>query len=490
MTPAPGSANSLVYVSWNKYCPQSKKVWEALRTHCKGFHNAGDFCCHDRDGLDNIYSKTLDDMLRHCRLAVILLSAKHATSPSWWQDEVLRLLIPANGRHLTVVWQQINEFNVPPCLAEITPLERHSKSLWSPNKLNDSALLVSQKIKDEWDRTPSFSHALPDLPPSQPKGFEAPITPLPISHVALVISPSGSDEPSRHSYVFSLYRRHHEAEHYELLTQLGEACGIYTSPWSTRTPTTQAPQAQTSHDEEPPKAPPECPVLLRLLEWAQRQNSEFILEIFAPQALLHLDWGEVLVPYWTQKKPLVKAYSFLLRSWDRLNPISQARQPRLQQKWQILNSSNGAWAWVDGNTFKSNDENTVLMSPQSVAIQRSTSLARHEQREWLHAVLRSMVPLALWRHSPGEPDETATSAAAAHATALDHCQQALQPSPASSSPEGPDLLDNLAQRRLGAAAEALRPYAILVDHPSRRPALDSSGVSPPPRGPSDLFVSV
>jgi hypothetical protein len=415
-------------------------------------------------------------------------------APSWWDDEVKGLLIPAfEGR---LLWQQIEDCSVTADLASITPLLWHG-SQWSDKNLKRSTLEASKRIKAEWEQTPTFSHALPDPPPSQSKGFEAAITPLPISHVALVIRPTREVVQSQPRYTFSLYHRHHDAEHYDLLTHLGEARGFYTFPWSTRSPTTRAPQAQTSHDEEPPKAPPECPVLLRLLEWAQRQDSEFILEIFAPQALLHLNWGELLAPPAEDLEPLVQAHPFLLRSSDRLGRDYQSKTQRLHQKWELLNSPNGSWSWVDGNSFQPANWSSVLSAPHQVAIQRSTPLAERERRDWLRGVLRSMVPLALWPHPstpPPSPKDTPDADTAAHHPEDAHpkvmalCQQALQVCPPQTRPPEPDL-DQLAQLRFANQVRALKHYAILVDHPTRRPLLEDADPFQSSPNTTDLLIS-
>ncbi|MFN9630978.1 MAG: hypothetical protein ACK59A_12230 [Cyanobacteriota bacterium] len=449
-----------------------------------------------------LYPRTpLDDLLGTFRLVIVLLSATHALSPGWWVDEVKRLLIPAFERRL--FWQQIEDFTVTDDLASITPLLWYG-SQWSEKNLKRSTLEASKRIKAEWEQTPTFSHSLPTPPATPSQAADAPEPGLPISHVALVIQPTLEVVQSKPRYTFSLYHRHHDDEHYNLLPHHGEARGSYPFPWASGATASREPQAQASLDEDPPREdhqplmePQVCPVLLRLLEWAQRQDSEFILEIFAPHALLHLNWGDLLAPPTQELEPLVQAHPFLLRSSDRLGKDYQSKAQRLRQKWEQLKSPNSSWSWVDGDTFQPMDWSKVLSAPRQVAIQRSTPLAEHGRKDWLRAVVRSMVPLALWPHPstpPTSPKDTPNAATVAshsedpHTKVLALCQQALQGCPPQSGSQEPDL-DQLAQLRFANQAEDLKHYAILVDHPSRRPLLDDADPfqsSPPP---NDLLIS-
>jgi hypothetical protein len=485
MTPTPDSANTLVYVSWNENCPISKKTWDFLDVNCLGFHDIPEFQCTDRAGLSRLYRGIpLDDLLGTFRLVIILLSAKHASSARWWADEVMNRLIPAHERgEILLFWQQIEKIpSIPIYFQQRCPLMPFRDNGWKPNKIKESTLQLSNKIKEQWELVPVVSQSLPCLQKNQPQAVELQDPPLPISHVALVIHETPNIRCPQPLYTFSLYRRPHDVEPYELLTYLDDARGSYPFPWS----------VQPANPKQPKTKSPFCPVLHRLLRWAQRQNTEFILEIFAPEALLHLNWGELLAPSLGELEPLVQAHPFLLRSTDRLSQDYQSRSGRLQQKWECLQSHPASWTWVDGNACHPPDWQTVMTTVHQVAIQRSAPLAEPGRRDWLKAVLRSMVPLALWPHpstpppSPKNPPLTdIASTEDPHTKVLGLCQQALQ----GLSPRPEPDLDQLAQLRFANQAENLKHYAILVDHPTRRPLLDDVDPFHSSPAPTDLLIS-
>lgn len=476
MTPTPDSANTLVYVSWNQGCDISRKVWKALHTQCKGFHDTPSFSCVDRNDLDRDFQgQPLKTLVVKFRLVVILLSAEYSNSPRWWVDEVKELLIPTcQNRQLT--WQQIAPLNVPSPLAGLVPLSNGYPNQWTSTKLDAFANNLSKKILQLWQEVPTFSKSLPE-PQMSPAPSDAPPPALPISHVALVISPPGNKE-GRRTYDFALYHRQPTDTSYELLTQIRDARGTYPLPWATST-NTEADQLSS-----PGQTSPSCPVLERLLEWAQRQNHRFVLEIFAPLALLQEPWGHLLVPLplGGKREVLVKARPFLLRSWERLHPDFNSYSDYLKEKYHHITSGQ-PWTWMDECTFQPDNLSNHQSDPSHVAVHRATPLASQDQAHWLHAVVNSMVPLALWPHSPPPPrapdPPTGTAPPDPHTTVLDQCLQALQTSPTHSS--WPDL-DRLAQLRFTARPAALRHYAILVDHPTRRPPPDVSSTD-------DLMIS-
>jgi hypothetical protein len=483
MTPSPESAHSLVYVSWNELCLTSQKIWGSLKMHCGPIEANSKFRCLDRAGLPaHNLSDDLDRHLRSFSLVIILLSAKHS-SPRWWNDEVNRLLIPAhrNGE-ITLLWQQIEKTSiVPPYLQQLTPLILFEDNEWKANKISDSTLQLSNIIKKKWDdiikdkRDDAVSLSLARLQENQPQAVEIQNPCLKISHVALVISNPG-DKEGRLTYDFALYHRRPTDTTYELLNQISDSRGAYPFPWTSST------VIEADKPSSPNQASPSCPVLDRLLEWAQRQNHRFVLEIFAPLALLKEPWGYLLVPLRGKREVLVKARPFVLRSWERLQPSFNSDSDYLKQKFHRITSGQ-PWTWMDECTFQPDNLSNHQSDPSHVAVHRATPLASQDQAHWLDAVVNSMVPLALWPHSPPPPSApdppTGTAPPDPHTTVLDQCLQALQTSPTHSS--WPDL-DRLAQLRFTARPAALRHYAILVDHPTRRPPPDVSSTD-------DLMIS-
>jgi hypothetical protein len=212
---------------------------------------------------------------------------------------------------------------------------------------------------------------------------------------------------------------------------------------------------------------PRCAILHQLLSHAQRVPREFVLEIFAPSPLLDADWGQLQVPVLGADQPLAKAHPFLLRPWERLQSDYKSRSDCLRRKHAKLRQGEGEWHDCDAWDQLNENLRTAHAEDAVVALRRTRSIPRAARKDWLDAVLGSMVPLAIWprlAHGDAAMDPEASGR-------LEACLKRLKLGHTPHDrPRCPDL-DALARDRWREAHAELHAFTLLVDHPHRRPAL-------------------
>jgi hypothetical protein len=492
---SPARAKELVYVSWCRSCSSSRKVWAAIETHLRslkqtsalrnrkrspsdqnnseGLPNDMDLSClawRDADAWAADHGQVaIDQVVRECRLAVVLYSADYGSDHWCRQGELLPLLEAAGeeeGR-ICLVWLQVAPGDVPSVLREITPLIKDEKTLWSAANRNRSAVDVARALIQAWSEADVFAQTLAEDRKRLPEGERAISPPVKASHLAIVIEPTGDDNKQQKAYTYALYRRPLGSDAYEpphdYAACSGQTRGDYPYPWLVETPESK---------EDPVRLI--CSILDRYLRWAQQQPEPFVVEIFAPDELLDQDWSQLQVPAGEECQWLIQAHPFLLLARSRLLSCHAHKADYLALKSAGLSLGTGQWIEADGLT-KSHRFKPVLTQPEQVALRWSKPMPadRHECLECLKGIVHSMVPLALWPRHPVE--------AAALTTSLETLGLT---DPATGRPRCPDL-DQLARKRWENAETIPIDCAIVVDHPARRPPslLESQRLAGPETSP-------
>lgn len=308
----------------------------------------------------------------------------------------------------------------------------------------------------------------------------------PADVVALVLAPSGGEQPGLRAFLWKAF-----------VQRAGET-GYQDIP-------NGAIGAAPSVTKET------LPELLQCLKrWIDTEFEDVsVLEIFAPQDLLDEDWGGISVEGGDAPKPLHAYQPYLLRSSDRLlNPQWNHRRGALKRMHHHLVEGDGAWLPQD----KLNKTETLetldgkVLAPEAgeeviAAIRCLQATTLSNRTSWLQSVLRSMAPLVVW------PSRTGCLAEDQIQTCLRQLRLNREDTSQIGSvdrPHCPDLA-HLAWARQKWDDPTLDPrgLTILVDHPDRgpdrlllqalfAPTLPGPSPAPPVEGsspPAQLLIS-
>jgi hypothetical protein len=479
---SPASAKRLIYVSWCPSCPSSKKVWQAIETNLLSWKQTSALLNRDRSPSDQNSSEgvqgdidrccfawrdanawavdhgrvDIDHVVRECRLAIVLYSATYG-SDHWCRQVELMPLLKAGqeeGR-IRLVWLQVAPGDVPSELAEITPLIKYGRTLWSTANRSQSAVAAARALMEAWTEADVFAQHLAEERFAEgraglPGGESATSQSVNGSHLAIVIEPTEEAVGNRQHkpYIYALYRRIAGSDVYEMphdsAASLGQICGDYPYPWVVEQPASSA---------EPVRLI--CPILERYLLWAQQQPEPFVVEIFAPDELLDQDWSQLHVPAGEERQWLIHGHPFLLLARSRLLSCHAHKSDYLAHKFAGLSRGTGHWIEADGLT-KSHRFKPVMRGKDQVALRWNGPMAA-DRSEGLKGVVHSMVPLAVWPRHPVEADALITSLVTLGLS-----------DPATGRPRCPDL-DEFARKRWENAEDIPIDCTVVVDHPARRP---------------------
>jgi hypothetical protein len=325
-----------------------------------------------------------------------------------------------------------------------------------------------------------FSRRLDDLPIDGP----VPDAPTAVSArtaceaVALVLTPSGQEVPER-SYQWSAFIQRAEEDWFERIPN--GAIG-----------------AKPSCDRD------KLPELLQCLRcWIESELEDPpLLEIFAPDDLLHEDWGSISLDEEGVARPLHSCQPFLLRSSDRLlNRRWNIRRGALKRMHRHLVDGTGAWLPLDNIAGPETLEDLDGQSPHEDAGYAVVSAIYSQQSaifkctpNLLRSMLKSRAPLVVWPSRAGSFSEEQLKLCFLH---LSLVRKDASQADMLGIPHCPDLahlakLRHLKLRQQNPPSEwDLRGLTILVDHPERSPDsatlqnLFSSPNADPARAPQD-----
>jgi hypothetical protein len=270
--------------------------------------------------------------------------------------------------------------------------------------------------------------------------------------VALVLTPSGQEEETERSYQWSAFIQRAGEDQFQRIPN--GAIG-----------------AKPSCDRDKLRE------LLQSLQcWIDSELEDVpLLEIFAPDDLLHEDWGSISIEEGAVARPLHAYQPFLLRSSDRLlNRRWKKRRGALKRMHRHLVEGTGAWLPLDSTTNPETIENLDGQAQHEdakhavvVALYSQQSSIFKSRPSWLRSVLKSMAPLVVWpsqKIALGEEQMqlcfrqlslVREDASQAHVLGIPHC---------------PDLAHLAKARQQRSHPEVdLRGLTILVDHPDRAP---------------------
>jgi hypothetical protein len=436
----------------------TSKTCEAIMTQLKPFSRRDKkFQLWDRSMIPAGSNKGVEisDALQRCRVAVVLVSSEYLASEHWVM-EVKQLVAAAKEGRILLLWQQ-----VAPCNCDAEEINAFQQVIPGSVLTQERASVrerheqkISEKVFDEWTIFVPFAHGLAVLPVSQsrPQVPALELARTACDAVALVLTPSGQEEEAERSYQWSAFIQRAGEDQFQQIPN--GAIG-----------------AKPSCDRDKLRE------LLQCLQcWIDSELEDVpLLEIFAPDDLLHEDWGSISIEEGAVARPLHSYQPFLLRSSDRLlNRRWKKRRGALKRMHRHLVEGTGAWLPLDSTTNPETIENLDGQSQHEdakhavvVALYSQHSSVFKARPSWLRSVLKSMAPLVVWpsqKISLGEEQMqlcfrqlslVREDASQAHALGIPHC---------------PDLAHLAKARQQRSHPEVdLRGLTILVDHPDRSP---------------------
>lgn len=148
-------------------------------------------------------------------------------------------------------------------------------------------------------------------------------------------------------------------------------------------------------------------VLRQLIGWCNVNTILPVLEIFAPTELLDAPWADLMVEEDdTEPITLLESIPYYLRPVDRLEDDLNFIRPCLQKKLEHLYDGKGQWAREDDIIDSKYLRSSVIEEHHLVAVKWLQSFPSDETKRagWFKALIKSMVPIAIWRRHGNDHD--------------------------------------------------------------------------------------
>jgi hypothetical protein len=525
----------LIYISYYHTNQSERRLVNYLYTHLKPLEKQNSLTLWSRDNIkpgSSDESAQIYTARKNCRVAVVIVSADYLASPDYLQ-ELEALAAAAIQKEILLLWQQYNDchYNTTP-LGDIKPILRDIK-LEGQNKtnLNNHLYSISDVINQAWQNWAPVSEGLEGLANTQTPyqqleqlaieythlsskevvqylskaadhlyGHDGLKNKYPnlagvltwdtlktyfrdgasldaalveefakqlsaqaddgepssqVTYLALVLKPSGQLEQGRAYFEWSAYCRSPADEDFKVLPQqeLGEERGLLCFE-----PTNN--EIASASD-----------VLTKLVEWAQKNSSKPLFEIYAPYQLVNEDWDQLQVVDEMESSTPFQTYHYLLRPYERLSVNFNSKRPYLKSKISKLQQGGGSWL-SDASSLTPQTIKASFSNEHIVAIRKSKSPTgdRSARDEWLKSVIVSMVPLAIWYRAPSDAASTESVEQDFHESLLK--LQLIQPGqePTTAPPCCPDF--NLLARKC--TEHQISTVTLLVDDPGRLPPTASA----------------
>jgi len=226
---------------------------------------------------------------------------------------------------------------------------------------------------------------------ARPLPKAVPITADDSCTIALVVRRAGSSARGTLYYTWSAFVQNDASDNYQLIGLEGlDHCRnevVFENPMA----------KETGIDT----------VLRQLIGWCNVNTRLPVLEIFAPTELMDAPWADLVVEQDdTESITLLESIPYYLRPVDRLEEELNFIRPCLQKKIENLSDGRGRWAGEDDIVDSKYLRSSVIEEHHLVALKRLQPFPSDETKRagWFRALIKSMVPIAIWRRHGSDHD--------------------------------------------------------------------------------------